>query len=142
MILLDTSGLLAAIDASQRAHRAAADALRAAEPPWLLSPFVLAELDYLLATRVGLAAERRLLEEVGRGVYRLEPFGAQEVAEAERFIGRYADLGIGLADASILVLAERYAVREVLTLDERHFRAVRGPGRRPLRLLPADAGGR
>jgi len=138
VILLDTSGLLAALDASQRSHRAAAASLRAADPPWLLSPFVLAELDYLLATRVGLDAERRLLAEVGRGVYRLEPFTAGDVADAEQLIARYADLDIGLADASVLVLAERYQAREVLTLDERHFRALRGPGRRPFHLLPAD----
>jgi len=53
VILVDSSGLLAAIDSSQRDHDLAARALRAAEPPLLLSPFVLAELDYFLATRIG-----------------------------------------------------------------------------------------
>ena len=139
MILLDTSGLLAALDASQRQHAAAVAALRAADPPWALSPFVLWELDYLLATRVGQAAERALLDEIGRGVYRLETFDAAEVAAAERVIGRHAALEIGVADASIVVLAERYRVRDLLTLDERHFRTLRGPGGRPFRLLPADA---
>jgi len=139
VILLDTSGLLAALDASQRQHAAAVAALRAADPPWALSPFVLAELDHLLATRVGQAAERALLDEVGRGVYRLETFDAAEVAAAERVIGRHAALEIGVADASIVVLAERYRVRDLLTLDERHFRTLRGPGGRPFRLLPADA---
>ena len=57
MIILDTSGLLAAIDASQAWHDRARRALEATPPPWLLSPFVLAELDYLLAARVGEAAE-------------------------------------------------------------------------------------
>ena len=80
MIILDTSGLLAALDASQRRHAQALAALRAADPPWVLSPFVLAELDYLLATRVSAAAERALLAEVGRGVYRLEPFDADAFA--------------------------------------------------------------
>ena len=139
MIILDTSGLLAAIDASQRQHEAARRALERASPPWILSPFVLAELDYLLATRVGQAAERALLAEVGRGVYRLEAFEADDIAAAERLIGRHADLQIGLADASIVVLANRHGVRDLLTLDERHFRVLRGPGGRPFRLLPADA---
>jgi predicted nucleic acid-binding protein len=139
VIVLDTSGLLAAIDASQRHHAAARRALEAAPPPWILSPFVLAELDYLLATRVGQAAERALLAEVGRGVYRLEAFDAAEIAAAERLIGRHGDLEIGLADASIVGLAARYGVRDLLTLDERHFRVLPGPGGRPFRLLPADA---
>jgi predicted nucleic acid-binding protein len=139
VIVLDTSGLLAAIDGSQRRHGVAARELRNAPPPWLLSPFVLAELDYLLASRVGIDPERAFLAEVGRGVYQLEPFDAADVAAAEEIIGRYAALDIGLADASLVVLAERHGCRDVLTLDERHFRAMRGPGRRPFRLLPADA---
>ncbi len=138
MIILDTSGLLAALDASQRSHEAARRALEDAPPPWVLSPFVLAELDYLLATRVGQAAERALLAEVGRGVYRLDSLEPAEIAAAERLIGRYAELDVGLADASLVVLANRYGVRDLLTLDERHFRALRGPGGRPFRLLPAD----
>ena len=139
MILLDTSGLLAAIDGSQRQHVAARRALEAASPPWVLSPYVLAELDYLLATRVGQAAERATLEEVARGVYRLEHMEADDIGEAGRVIGRYRDLEIGLADASLVVLANRFGVRDLLTLDERHFRAIRGPGGRAFRILPADA---
>jgi predicted nucleic acid-binding protein len=138
MIIVDTSGLLSAIDASQHRHHEAAAALRDAAPPWVLSPFVLAELDYLLATRVGIAAERALLAEVGRGVYQLDSFGPEDIDTAERVIGRHRDLGIGLADASVAVLAVRYGVRDLLTLDERHFRAIRGPGGRPFRLLPGD----
>jgi uncharacterized protein len=139
VILLDTSGLLAAIDASQRQHVSARRALEVAPPPWVLSPFVLAELDYLLATRVGQAAERALLEEVARGVYRLEQMDGDDIGAAERVIARYSGLEIGLADASLVVLATRYGVRDLLTLDERHFRALRGPGGRPFRLLPADS---
>jgi hypothetical protein len=138
VIILDTSGLLAAIDASQHRHREALSSLRDAQPPWILSPFVLAELDYVLASRVSVDGERALLAEVERGVYRLESFDVADVGAAERLIGRYQKLGIGLADASLVVLAGRYGTRDLLTLDERHFRAMRGPGGRPFRLLPAD----
>lgn len=138
MILLDTSGLLAALDAAQRRHDEAAASLRAASPPLLLSPFVLAELDDLLAARVGEAARLNLLREVERGAYQLASFGAAGVRAARSIIERYADLGISLADASIAVLAARHKVNEVLTLDERHFRVLNAD-RRPFRLLPADA---
>jgi predicted nucleic acid-binding protein len=141
VIILDTSGLLAAIDSAERAHQRAAAALRACEPPRCLSPFVLAELDYLLARRVSNAAAGRLLDEVAAGAYRLEPFGAADVAQAIEILDRYKDLDLGLADASLLVLAERYDTRDVLTLDERHFRAVRDRRGRPLRILPADFAG-
>lgn len=139
MTVLDTSGLLAAIDASQRHHAAAAAALRASDSPSLLSPFVLAELDYLLATRVSTDAATALLDQVAAGAYRLEPMAAEDIARASEIIGRYRDLKLGLADASLVVLAERHRTNDVLTLDERHFRAVDGPGGRPFRILPADA---
>lgn len=138
MILLDTSGLLAAIDSSQTHHSEAARSLSSARPPLLLSPFVLAELDYLVASRVGYAARANALEEVERGAYTLEPMAARDITSAHRIIDRYADLEISLADASIVVLSERHHVRDVLTLDERHFRVLRSEGEH-FRLLPADS---
>ena len=138
MIIVDTSGLLAAIDDSQRHHRGAADALRASAGPIVLSPFVLAELDYLVRRRVGAAAASTFLGQVASGAYRLVPMDGDDIARANEVIDRYADLDIGLAEASLVVLAERYRTWDLLTLDERHFRAILGPDDRPFRLLPAD----
>ena len=139
MILVDTSALLSAMDTDDPDQRRTAAALRSSRGPRLLSPFVLAELDYLLARRVGPSAARRLLDEVIRGAYRLEPFDADDIRRAAAIIDRYRDLDLDLADASIVVLAERHGIDSVVTLDERHFRAVLGPGGRPFRILPADA---
>lgn len=104
----------------------------------LLSPFVLAELDYLIDKRLGQAAQRAVLAEVARGAYRLEAFTAEDVAHIARIIDRYAGPRIGLADASVVALADRYEILDILTLDERHFRTLLGAGGRPFRLLPAD----
>ncbi len=138
-IVLDTSGLLAAMDATQRFHDTARAVLERTRARLALSPFVLAELDYLVSTRVGSEAEVALLGEVGRGAYRLEPFSPEDVLKAKDLIERYGDSGIGLADASNVVLAHRHNTLEIFTLDERHFRALRGPGDKPFRLLPLDA---
>lgn len=138
MILLDTSGLLAALDSAQRAHAQSAASLLAARPPRLLSPFVLAELDYLLASRVGEGARIALLQEVARGAFQLAPISEADVESALSVIARHADLGISLADASIAVLATRHQTQDVLTLDERHFRVLTANGK-SFRLLPADA---
>jgi predicted nucleic acid-binding protein len=139
LILLDTSGLLSALFADQNKHQECAKALLEAEPPRILSPFVLAELDYLILKYAGVEAELRLMEEIERGVYQLASFDRMDIQEARFIVNKYRSLRIGLADASIIVLADRLDTRDVLTLDERHFRAVRPTARRSFRILPADA---
>ncbi|MFQ5741360.1 MAG: PIN domain-containing protein [Acidobacteriota bacterium] len=76
---------------------------------------------------------------MARGAYRLAPFNGEDVDCSLKVMRRYADLSIGIADASLVVLAKRHATNVILTLDERHFRALQGPGGVPFRLLPADA---
>jgi uncharacterized protein len=139
LILLDTSGLLAAIVEDEPMHGEARRVLEEEPGPRILSPFVLAELDYLLASRGGVESELLFLDEVAESAYDLPPFDVAGVSEAREVIAAYADQEIGLADASIVVLAGRYETERVLTLDERHFRALRSPRGRPFSVLPADA---
>lgn len=100
---------------------------------------MLAELDFLLMTRIGSEAESRFLDQVGAGVYRLESFAEADIRECADLVRRYSDMEIGLADASVVVLASRYRTTRVLTLDERHFRAIRPMRGNAFKLLPADA---
>ena len=139
MIVLDTGGLYAALDANEVLHGRSVAALVASTPPRLISPFVLAELDYLIGSRVGHQAQMALIDEVTRGAYQLEPFSSEDLGHARRIMDRYADLRIGLADASVVVLANRHRTLDLLCTDERHFRALRGSGGKSFRLLPFDA---
>ena len=139
MILIDTSGLLAALGHDVRAYKEARAAYEDDSGPAILSPFVLAELDYMLLTRAGVKAELELLREVAKGVFTLAEFGPRDVAQAATVAEQYQDLRIGLADASIVVLAARYNTTRVLTLDHRHFRAMKPLHAASFTLLPADA---
>ncbi len=136
-MILDTSALLSALFSDQRHHTECAEVL-AASRSRVLSPFVLAETDYLITRSAGVAAEVALLGEVGRGAYELAQFSEHDVAAASDIVGRYSDLGIGLADASLVILANQRDTRDIFTLDERHFRALRTVDGKPFRLLPAD----
>ena len=138
-LILDSSGLLAAVSSDQNLHQPAREALEKHGGPRIISPFVLAELDYMILTRYGQEEEASLLSEVSRDVYRLERFSSTDVAVALSIIRQYMGLGtLGLADASNVVLARRHDTLDLLSLDERRFRTLRGPGNRPFRLLPAD----
>lgn len=138
MIVLDSSGLFAALNPDETLHRPVLTALERESPPFLLSPFVLAEIDYLTLTRGGVRPELALLDAVAAEQYELTPFSAEDVGAARSIVAQYDDIAIGLADASIVVLAGRYETDRVLTLDERHFRTLRTHNGRPFILLPAD----
>ena len=96
-------------------------------------------MDSLLLSSSGVTAELLFLKDVAGGSYRIESFGLDDVESATQLIADYDDLGIGLADASIVVIAARAATTRILTLDERHFRAIRPLRGRSFTLLPADA---
>jgi predicted nucleic acid-binding protein len=139
VIIADTSGLLAAFGLDQSAHDQARLAYENDPGPVIMSPFVLAELDYMLMTRSGVKAEMALLDEVAEGVFDLASFSAADVGRAAAVARRYADQRIGLADASIVVLAARYQTTRLLTLDERHFRVIEPLYGHAFTILPADS---
>lgn len=105
----------------------------------LLSPLVLAELDHLVRARLGAEAARLLSDDVAAGAYELVPLTADDVAACVRLHRQYDDLGLGLADASLVVLAQAAGTDQVLSLDERRRRAVVPLQGGHFRLLPHDS---
>jgi predicted nucleic acid-binding protein len=57
---------------------------------------------------------------------------------ARDLVARCRDLELGLADASLVVLANRWQTRRILTLDQRAFRAVSPLQGGAFEILPAD----
>jgi hypothetical protein len=76
--------------------------------------------------------------EVAGGVFELASFSRGDAGQAAVVAERYADLRVGIADASI-VLAARYRTTRLLTFDERHFRAIKPLYGEAFTILPADA---
>ena len=136
MLICDTSGLLAFFDASDAHNDAVTSAIETEPGPFVVSPYVLAELDYLLATQRGLAAEMAALSELTSGGWDLVALDQEDVKSALGIVERYSDQSIGLADASLVVLAHRYRTDRLLTLDHRHFLVVRRMAGKPFTLLP------
>ncbi|MDA8355910.1 MAG: PIN domain-containing protein [Actinomycetota bacterium] len=123
-VIVDTSALLAFFDASEPDHDAVSEVLGAAAV-LVVSPYVVAELDYLVATRHGVDNELAVLDELAGGAWNLAAFGEDEHRRAHGVIASYRDQQIGVADASIVVLAERYRTRTIVSLDRRHFGVLR-----------------
>jgi len=124
-VIVDTSALLAYFDSAEPDHQAVSRAIERSGDVLVASPYVVAELDYLVATRVGVDAELAVLAELSGGAWELAEFGPADVEQAASVIEKYRDQRIGLADASNVVLAERYRTRTIATLDRRHFAVLR-----------------
>ncbi len=140
-LILDSGGLLAALDPGQNDHEAFAKALTSYRGSRVISPFVVAELDYMILRNYGREDQMAFLEEVHRGVYRLEPFDEADFSRAWELVSEYHYLtSFGIADASCAVLAERYDTLDILTTDQRDFRRVKLPGERYFRIFPYDSG--
>lgn len=138
-LLIDSGALFTALTPDEPGHATALQALEAEQPPFVLSPFVLAELDYFLLDRGGVDQELRFLREVAEERYLLALMDAADIAAAGDIARRYLDLRIGLADASIVLLAGRHRTTRVFTVDEKHFRSMTTPDGKPFTILPADA---
>jgi predicted nucleic acid-binding protein len=136
VIVADTSGLLALFNRREPAHDAVRAVIEGADDPLVVSPFVVAEIDYLIATRLGVAAELDVLDELASGAYYLAPVDAADLRRMASVIARYRNQALGVADASLVVLADRYRSRSLLTLDHRHFTVVRPVDGGRFRLLP------
>ena len=134
-MIVDTSALLAYFNAREPDHEAVSGVIDINDELLVVSPYVLAELDYLIAKRVGVDAELEVLRELSSGAWELAVVGVAELELTTSIIEKYSDQDIGVADASMVVLADRYQTRTIVTLDRRHFDVLRpiGGGRFSIR---------
>lgn len=131
-ILADTSGLLALLDEKNRYYQPAL-----AYVNQLIIPVpVITELDYLATKLLGARAMNMFYESLLKGDMHFLAVDMTDIARAYEIMTIYADTPIGFVDASIVALAERYKIQQVLTLDRRHFAMFRPRGLGYLELPP------
>jgi predicted nucleic acid-binding protein len=121
-LICDTGALLDYLVESSPDHlafREVIDAARARYIPGL----VLSELDYFLRTER--AAMRALIADIRRGAFIYAPPTDAQLTRAMAIDADYADLELGLVDATIVALAEELDVVRLATRDVRDFAAVR-----------------
>ena len=101
-------------------------ALARARPPYLIPAGILAEIGYLVEQRLGLDVLESFLVDLEQRAFVLVD-SSDDLSRSRELIRRYADLPLGLADATVIACAERHG-GAVLTLDERHFGVVAREG--------------
>ena len=138
-LILDAAPLVAMADAREPRLQALLRIRDEEEGSLVLPAPVAAEVDYLLGARFGEAARRAFLSDLAARRYDVACLEAGDYRTVAELDVSYSDLGLGLADCSILVLAERFGTRRLLSFDERHFRAVTPLQGGSFQLLPADS---
>jgi uncharacterized protein len=95
---------------------------------------VVAEATYFVGRRLGAEAESAFLQ--GVGTLDVEGPAELDFGRMAELVDEYADFPLGGTDASVIALAERLDAATVVTLDRRHFAAVRPRHREAFELLP------
>lgn len=132
--VVDAGPPYAAADLDDADHTASVTALATPELRLVVPALVVAEASYFVGTRPGPRAESAFLH--GLATLDVEGPTAADLERMARLVEEYADFPLGAADASAGALAERLGARVMITLDRRHFGAVRPVHADSFTLLP------
>jgi hypothetical protein len=136
VILADTGPLVAAMDTRDPAHARVAGFLAANRETVAVPTLVIAEVGYFVGQRLGVEVEAAFVRQIGQGTIQVEELTAIDYVRMAELIEQYGDFPLGVIDAAIVALAERRGVTTLLTLDRRHFAAVRPLHCPAFRLVP------
>jgi predicted nucleic acid-binding protein len=136
VIVVDTGVLLAAVSSRDRHHRESAEVLAAHAGELVTPALVIAETSWMIESVMGPQAESAFVTSVANGELGVEDLGTDDYRRCAELIAQYADLGLGLVDASVVAVAERLGLATVATLNRRDFLVVRPNRCEALELLP------
>ena len=134
LAVVDSGPLYAVVDADDNDHGRCLDVLQSSELDLVVPALVVAEVTYLVGRRMGPTTEAAFLR--GLGAMEVESPTPDDWTAIGQLVERYGDFPLGGTDASVAVLADRLDTDLIVTLDTRHFGALRSPSGSAYRLLP------
>jgi predicted nucleic acid-binding protein len=132
--IVDSGPLYATVDSDDHDHVRCLEVLQRPDLDLVVPALVVAEVTYLVGRRLGAATEAAFLR--GLAAVEVEAPSVDDWPKIASLVERYGDFPLGGTDASVIVLAERLGTDLIVTLDRRHFGAIRRDNRKPFRLLP------
>ena len=133
-VLVDTGPVVAVLLESDEHHEACVEQLHHIRGPLLTCWPVITEAAWLL--RAYPHAIRKLLSSFHGRPFELVPLGETDLTGIAAILAKYAGLGIQLADASLVHLANREGIEMMFTLDRRDFGVLRLAHGKKLHLIP------
>jgi uncharacterized protein len=83
------------------------------------------EACWLLERALGPRTEEAFLRSIGKGELAIEVLRPEDYSRAAELVERYADLRLGMVDASVVAVAERLGITTVATVNRIDFVVVR-----------------
>jgi uncharacterized protein len=123
-LVCDTGPLLAVLNSRDKHHAAAVALFDGFDGRLVVPSLIITEVCYLAQTQVGPQAEARFLDAIVSGQLAVEHPGEQDWARIVELVRQYAGFPLGVADASVIAVAERLEVTQLASIDDRHMRAV------------------
>lgn len=139
-LICDTGPLYALMDRDDDDHDVCTQLLERPTERLVIPAPVVVEVEWLTSARLGAKAVDQFLGAVEAGEFDVEELGSRDYARIRTLCRTYADLGLGLVDASVVAVAERLGESRIVTLDRRHFGVVRPQHGGAFELLPSEAG--
>jgi uncharacterized protein len=121
--IVDSGPLVAAANSADPDHRACLRVLQMPGLHLVIPALCIAEAAYLIQSRRGPLVEARFLQ--GMETFDVQAPHSSDWRRIGELVEQYADFPLGGTDASVVALAERLRTDQIITLDHRHFRAVR-----------------
>ncbi len=137
-LIADSGGIYALYDADDAHHASVSKTVENETGAIIIPVVILAELDYLLREFLGIDAELAFLDDLLNAAYSLEPLSTNDFLRCRELISQYRNLDLGLADTSVMAVAEQLNIYRILTVDERDFRVVKPKKKKHFIILPAD----
>ena len=134
LAIVDAGPLYAVLDADDRNHRRSVEVLQRRDLDLIVPALVVAEVTYIAGRRLGLVAEAGFLR--GLESLQVEAPSPDEWPRIAAIVEQYRDFPLGGTDASVVALAERFGTDLIVTLDRRHFDAIRPRHTAAFRTLP------
>ena len=129
-ILVDAGPLIALFDTSDRYHRRTKDFLKKHTYRYISTLAVITEVSHMLSFSVN--AQRDFYEWVMYKGIIIGDINQNDMPGILELTGKYADLPMDFADATLVVTAEKSGIREIISLDK-DFDIYRLPGREQIR---------
>jgi len=122
--IMDTSAIIGLVDKSCRQHARILEIIKKLDFGLIVPSPVIPEACYMLNKKFGPVVEIKFLEEIISVNLQIEILKFTDIPRIAEILKKYESFNIGFVDGSIVAIAERLKINQILTLDNKHFGSI------------------